>query len=176
MNIKREIQRELEEAQWVEYYEGNGALGRITVSQGPPGSAPTPDQPTSTWREHLRRQGSHGGEHLSYVVAKLLRRPVMVMAGETASVGLRAGAPYRRAPPWCPLRSGAPGGPFCVPSRASRPADPCPVGNPHLGPPPMILHGGHPLESRQQRGPRRTGRAAFPCPGNAGSFPPPRRR
>ena len=89
VNIKSEIRGMLEEPRWGEYYEGEGALGRITVRQGPPGSAPTPDQPTSTWREHLRRQGSHGGEPLSYVVAKLLGRPVMVIAAETASVGLR---------------------------------------------------------------------------------------
>ena len=60
VNIKREIQGELEKAQWVQYYEGNGALGQITVSQGPPGSTPTPDQPTATWREHHRGRALMG--------------------------------------------------------------------------------------------------------------------
>ena len=88
VNIKSGVLDMLDEPQWVEDYEGDGVLGRITVSQGPLGSAPTPDQPTATWREHLRRQGSHGGEPLSYVVAKLLGRPVMVIARQTAIVRL----------------------------------------------------------------------------------------
>ena len=78
----------LDKQHWIDHYESQ-KYGHVLVSQGPPGSAPNAGQVSASWRSHLRRRGAHGGEPLNTVAAHLLRRPVLLICGTTASVQMR---------------------------------------------------------------------------------------
>ena len=86
--ITHAILNQLHTQHWTDFFE-SPVFGHVMVGQGPPGAPPRAGQEEASCKEHLARPGAHGGEPLTPVLVEILKRPVLLITGTTASIQMR---------------------------------------------------------------------------------------